>query len=170
MSAGERHGARPHDHARHVGGEDEREHGHAHRHEDGPQPTVYALRTDIGVAAGLTDDALGEALSAFVRALVAGLERHGCRLIGHVKGAFVPPASGALSAGPGAAAGRGGFAFNVTSFKGGVALRGAWPGGVTAQLTVNAIVYGVAADVVESETLDALAELRARISSPEAPE
>lgn len=138
--------------------------GHTHGADEGPHPTVVALRESFEIAAGLNATAIETALEAFANDVVARLAAAGCRLIGHIKGVLAPLEGGGLY-------------FNVTGFTGGVALKGVWRGGatgggdaaagraVTAQLTLNAIVFGIGAGELERLARDALPALRASLGA-----
>lgn len=138
--------------------------GHAHDAVDGPHPTVVAVRESIELAAGLSTTAIEAALRAFATDFVARLAAGGCRLIGHIKGMLAPLEGGGLY-------------FNVTGFTGGVALKGVWRGGASgerdaaagyaaaAELTINAIVFGIGAGEVERLARDALLTLRSALGA-----
>lgn len=120
--------------------------GHDHGAEAGPQPSVYTLQTDVGLGRWHGPDEIRRVLTAFVTGFVAALEAGGCRLIGHVKGALETASGGCLY-------------FNVTSFAGEVATRGALGGGGDAcRLTLNAIVFGIDQADVERAAVQALEE------------
>ena len=67
-----------------------------------------------------------------------GLEKHGGRLIGHIKGLVDAEEKGHLL-------------FSITSFEEGARFKGEMVGGITdAVLTINAIVYGIEEEIVET--------------------
>lgn len=113
-------------------------HGHDHARDGGPQPTVYALQTDVELGSAQTPEEIRATLAGFADAFIRGLEVGGCRLIGHVKGVLESVSGGSLY-------------FNATSFSGKVSTRGALTDcHGTCRLTLNAIVYAIDLQGVES--------------------
>jgi hypothetical protein len=124
-------------------GEGRHHHGQAHD-DDGPQPTVFSLETliEFSVLGSPTD--VQEALFKFGRTFARALAGHGCRLIGHVKGALETRGCGTLY-------------FSQTTLDGPPKLTGGLSRAVgSCRLTLNAIVFGVDRTVVEACALDAI--------------
>jgi hypothetical protein len=123
---------------------------HGHEHE-AREAAVFALRVDLDAPAAGAE--LRERLTAFVAQLAAELQRLGCPLIGHIKGAVDAGDAGVLY-------------FSATSFVRRPDYRGELLATATrATFTVNVIAYGVREQAIGAAVRDGLAAHLARPTS-----
>lgn len=107
-------------------------------HEHHAHPAVFAHKAGLAFDGAMREIELKARIDAFLSELTAGLKRHGCALIGHIKGLVKAGEKGHL-------------VFSVTSFGEGARFQGRLHGGISMALfTVNVIVYGVGLRAVET--------------------
>lgn len=113
----------------------------------GIQPAVYALRGQLISGAGWSEEEIRSAVDSFLIDLTVSLRRHGCRLIGHIKGILNAGENGHLF-------------FSITSFEQRARFKGVLSGrGQKIDLTLNVIVYGVDGEKINELVLTGLANI-----------
>ena len=121
-------------------------HDHAPARHEGPQPVVYALQADLGLADAPSQSAeeLLGSLREFLGGLLSSLRDRGCSLIGHIKGMVEAGDQGRVF-------------FSVTSFRGALSINGSIDGPLARyRLTLNVIVFGIDEPSVEAAVREAM--------------
>jgi len=121
-------------------------HDQAPAFHDGPQPVVFALQVELGLAGAAPQSAeeLLGALQGFLSGLLLSLRDGGCSLIGHVKGMVDAGHLGRVF-------------FSATSFRGAPSFSGSIDGPIArCRLTLNVIVFGSGKPSVEAAVREAL--------------
>ena len=110
-------------------------------------PTACSTKVALSFETRMRAAEIRKRLDAFLSDLTSFLRDNDCKLIGHIKGL--------LDAGD-----RGQFFFSITSFSDGVRYKGDITGEVLqATLSLNAIVYGIQQEPVESAIQELLKKL-----------
>jgi hypothetical protein len=113
-------------------------------HDHAP-PTACACRWCLSFDDAIPPSDLHSRTALLLSELTGGLEKHGGRLIGHIKGLIDADEKGHLL-------------FSITSFEEGARFKGEMVGGITeAVLTINVIVYGIEEEIVEKMLEEAFA-------------
>ena len=113
----------------------------------GTQPSVYALRGQLSLGAGWSEEQIRSAVDSFLLDLTVSLREHGCSLIGHIKGILEADENGHLF-------------FSVTSFEQRTRLKGTFSGRCQKMnLALNVIVYGVDEERIKELVLTRLANI-----------
>lgn len=116
--------------------------------DEGNKPAVYALRGQLSLGADWSEEQIRSALDSFLLDLTFSLRKHGCSLIGHIKGILEAGENGHLF-------------FSVTSFEQRARFKGALSGRYEKMnLTLNVIVYGVEEEKIKELVLTGLANIR----------
>jgi hypothetical protein len=106
--------------------------------DDHAHPTSCACKWQLRFDGAIPAIELRSRVALLLSEWSGGLEKHGGRLIGHIKGLVDAEEKGHLL-------------FSITSFEEGARFKGEMVGGITdAVLTINAIVYGIEEEIVET--------------------
>jgi hypothetical protein len=113
-------------------------------HQD--HPTVYASEVSFTLAEPHTGSDWESKLDAFLTGLVNSLHQAGCSLIGHIKGVLETGEDSRLF-------------FSLTTFQGPPHTKGQLAGSSRhGRLTINVIIYGVDAAILEGVVNDGMAQ------------
>ena len=106
--------------------------------DDHAHPTACACKWQLTFDDAIPANELNSRIALLLSECSGGLEKHGGILIGHIKGLIDADQKGHLL-------------FSITSFEEGARFKGEMVGGITdAVLTINAIVYGIEEEIVET--------------------
>ena len=105
--------------------------------DDHAHPTACACKWQLSFDDAIPAIELRSRVALLLSEWSGGLEKHGGRLIGHIKGLVDAEEKGHLL-------------FSITSFEEGARFKGEIVGEITGSvLTINAIVYGIGEEIVE---------------------
>lgn len=121
---------------------------HPQSPDGGIRPAVYALCGQLSLGASRSEEEIRSAVDSFLVDLTVSLKRHGCSLIGHIKGTLDAGENGQLF-------------FSVTSLEERARFKGALSGRCQKMdLALNVIVYGVDGERIRELVLAGLANIR----------
>lgn len=114
----------------------------------GTQPAVYALNGQLSFPEGWSEEQIMSVVDSFLFDLTISLKRHGCSLIGHIKGILDAGENGHLF-------------FSITSFEERTRFKGALSGrSQKIDMALNVIVYGVDGEKIRELVMTGLENIR----------